>query len=285
MRIAKIKDAKQMADTAGHNFRLRSQPNIDNSKSEQNRILWNNLNMNTTKRSGFSEAFQKLYTDLGVAVRKNSVLACEIVVSASPDFFSTKLDEDVDIWAQNQVDFMKKQFGDNCRVAVLHKDEKTPHLHFLISTEEKTSKTFKNRHQTSVKALWQLNAKRWNPDFLKALHTAHAAHNEHHGLIRGQGKAGTVHKPLKQYYKELADKEKALNAELVKREEKDDLLNRARDYIKKAKTVMDEQFENITTLLDVALSKELTPEEYERVNLIATSTMKNTKINKKTNPT
>lgn len=280
MRIAKIKDAKQMADTAGHNFRLRSQPNIDPSKSEQNRILWNNLNMNTTKRSGFSEAFQKLYTDLGVAPRKNSVLACEVVISASPEFFSTKLDEDIDIWAQNQVDFMKKQFGDNCRVAILHKDEKTPHLHFILSTEEKVSKNFKNRHGASVKEVWQLNAKRWNPDFLKDLHTAHAAHNQHHGLIRGQSKAGTKHKPLKEYYRELNEKERALNAELANRKEKDDLLNRARDYIKKAKSVMDEQFENITTLLDVALSKDLTPAEFEKVNLIATKTFKNSKINK-----
>ena len=43
----------------------------------------------------------------------------------------------VDEWAQKQLEFMKTEFGENVKVAVLHLDEKTPHLHFLLSTEKR----------------------------------------------------------------------------------------------------------------------------------------------------
>ena len=60
-------------------------------------------------------------------------------------------DEKVAIWAEHQLKFMKNEFGDNLQVAVLHLDEKTPHLHFLLSCEEKSLKVYKNRHGTSEK--------------------------------------------------------------------------------------------------------------------------------------
>lgn len=281
MRIGKIKDRKQMADTAGHNFRLRKQPNIDADKSHLNQVLLNTLNMNTSKRSGFADAFEALYKEKGIKEKSNSVLACEVVVSASPEFFSTMIAEDVDKWAKDQVNFMKKQFGENCRLAILHKDEKTPHLHFLISTEEKKVRTYKNRHGSTTKEAWSINAKRWGPEYLKDMHTAHAEHNKGWGLIRGQSKPGTAHKPLKQYYKELEQKEADLKTELGKMEEKEALLIKAMEYLKKAKAVMDEQFETISNLLEMLMAKDLTPEEQEKVNEIATTTLKKSKVNKK----
>jgi len=203
MRTAKIKDRAAITSTASHNFRIRHQGNIDANRTPLNRVLWNPLNVNLTKADDLQKAITGRYEALGVKERKNSVLAQEFVISASPEFFEGLSQEKVAIWAEHQLKFMKNEFGDNLQIAVLHLDEKTPHLHFLLSCEEKSLKVYKNRHGTTKKETYGLNAKRWGPDFLRDLHTRHAAHNEKLGLKRGKPNSKAVHKPLKDYYKEL----------------------------------------------------------------------------------
>ena len=161
------------------------------------------MKVNLTRADALQKAITGRYEALGAKERKNSVLAQEFIISASPEFFDGLSDEKVAIWAEHQLKFMKKEFGDNVQVAVLHLDEKTPHLHFLLSCEEKSLKVYKNRHGTSERETYSLNAKRWGPDFLRDLHTRHAEHNEKLGLKRGKPSSGAVHKPLKDYYKEL----------------------------------------------------------------------------------
>ena len=73
------------------------------------------------------------------------MLAQEFVVSASPEFFEGLTPDQVGLWADHQLKFMKNEFGDNLQIAVLHLDEKTPHLHFLLSCEEKSLKSYKNQ--------------------------------------------------------------------------------------------------------------------------------------------
>lgn len=203
MRTAKIKDRQAITSAASHNFRIRQQGNIDASRTPLNRVLWNPMKVDLRKADALQKAITGRYEALGAKERKNSVLAQEFIISASPDFFDGLSDEKVAIWAEHQLKFMKNEFGDNLQVAVLHLDEKTPHLHFLLSCEEKSLKVYKNRHGTSERETYSLNAKRWGPDFLRDLHTRHAEHNEKLGLKRGNPSSGAVHKPLKDYYKEL----------------------------------------------------------------------------------
>ena len=47
-------------------------------------------------------------------------------------------------WASHQIDFIRKEWGDNCKLAVIHKDESTDHIHVIISTEETKTQRFKN---------------------------------------------------------------------------------------------------------------------------------------------
>ena len=89
----------------------------------------------------------------------------EFIISASPEFFDGLSDEKVAIWAEHQLKFMKKEFGDNLQVAVLHLDEKTPHLHFLLSCEEKSLKRYKNQKGEFFREEYSLNAKRWGRIF------------------------------------------------------------------------------------------------------------------------
>jgi len=73
-------------------------------------------------------------------LRKNSVIARSLLMSASPDFFKGLSKEDLEHWKQDNIKFIKDNFGKNCLYATLHKDEKTWHIHFLIVPKFKNKK-------------------------------------------------------------------------------------------------------------------------------------------------
>jgi len=73
-------------------------------------------------------------------LRKNSVIARSLLTSASPDFFKGLSKDDLEHWKQDNIKFIKDNFGDNCIYATLHKDEKTWHIHFLIVPKFKNKK-------------------------------------------------------------------------------------------------------------------------------------------------
>lgn len=269
MRIKKIKDKKKMSDVAGHNFRLRQQENVDSTKSHLNQILLNNLNIDTSKRTGFAEAYSEHYKKLGITPKSNNVLASELIISASPGFFKDKSQLDIERWAQDQVEFAKKEFGEAARLAVLHLDEKTPHLHILLSTEIKSVKRYKNRYGVTEKETYGLNAKRWNKEFLRELHTKHFEHNQSSwGLLRGRSKSTAKHKPVKEYYAELVAHEQKLLEEMAANESNRNALRKAKQVFQLYKDNLVAQIEDTIALLEVVESKELTPTEEKRVNEI-----------------
>ena len=53
---------------------------------------------------------------------------------------------------KTQVDFARKEFGKNLKLAVLHQDETTPHIHLVISTDITKVQKFK-------KSIWNLREK------------------------------------------------------------------------------------------------------------------------------
>ena len=63
-------------------------------------------------------------------------------------------------WASHQIDFIRKEWGDNCKLAVIHKDESTDHIHVIISTEETKTQRFKNRYGESVKKSYFFKCKK-----------------------------------------------------------------------------------------------------------------------------
>lgn len=210
LRTEKVKSRSQITEAAMHNFRNREQHNIDGTQSHKNEILVNTLGVDTKKSSSLQEKLSAHYAALGIKEKKNNVLMMEFVVSASPEFFSGKSKEDIDKWAKHQVDFFKKEFGEQLKIAVLHLDEKTPHLHFMIGTEIKSVKRYKNQKGEFHKETWSLNADRYNPEFLRGLHDRHADHNKNFGLRRGVKGSMREHKTLKEFYSMV---DKALSAD------------------------------------------------------------------------
>ena len=75
-----------------------------------------------------------------VKLRKNSTVARSLLMTASPDFFRGLTKEDLERWKQDNIKFLKDNFGSNCLYATLHKDETTWHIHALIVPKFKNKK-------------------------------------------------------------------------------------------------------------------------------------------------
>jgi len=131
MRMEKIKDRRGVTMALQHNTRDRQPDNADPSKAQKNAFYGG-----TALECG--ARFDGLMPE---KVRKNAVLAVEMVLTASPDFGSSPKHGNwgdyltaCDMWALKTfgIDLNKK--GD-IRPAIHvahHYDEKTPHTHILI---------------------------------------------------------------------------------------------------------------------------------------------------------
>ncbi len=182
-----------------HNLRLRKQKNIDSSRSELNQILINDFGIDCTSAAGFTAKLNEHYKSLGIKEKKNNVLAFEYFAIASPGFFEGKSIEEIGKWAGDQVKFMRKEFGNNLKFGVLHLDEKTPHIHFFVTTERKSMKRYKNQKGEFFKETWSLSSRHINPEYLADLQTRFAENNRKWGLVRGQKGSKAKHQDAKEY--------------------------------------------------------------------------------------
>ena len=87
----------------------------------------------------YREVSNQIIRNAGCRVRKDSVTAVEALITASPEFFEKKSRKEVKEFFNYAVEFMKsKQDPDTYISAVVHVDEKTPHMHlcFVPITED-----------------------------------------------------------------------------------------------------------------------------------------------------
>lgn len=125
LRIAKMKTMGAVAAAGKHNSRERDTPNADPEKTPDN------FRLDNYREKDALEAVQKLMPE---KVRKNGVLAVEVVMSASPDFFQGMDRRDITGWASKCRDWVAEEFGGGQNVAnfTVHLDEQTPHIHAIV---------------------------------------------------------------------------------------------------------------------------------------------------------
>ncbi|MBR7917869.1 plasmid recombination protein [Burkholderia vietnamiensis] len=201
LRTKKLKDRSAITQATEHNLRLRTQRNVDSSRSHLNKILYNALDIDSTEATDFQRKLGEYYTSLGVKEKKGNVLAYEYVVTASPEFFKDKSNDFIQKWADEQVRFMEREFGTQLKFGVVHLDEKTPHMHFFVSTENKSVKKYRNQKGDFFKESWSLNSRNINPEYLADLQTRFAQNNAKFGLKRGAKGSRIKHIPMKNFYR------------------------------------------------------------------------------------
>ena len=136
LRFAKYK-GPEIGRIESHNERTKekyaSNPDIDTSRSHLN------FHLVSPERKYRAEA-EKQIAAAGCRTRSDSVRVVEALVTASPEFFKGKKKAEIKAYFQEALDFIQQH--QNLRTiisAVVHMDEKTPHMHlcFVPLTEDK----------------------------------------------------------------------------------------------------------------------------------------------------
>ena len=136
LRFAKYK-GPEIGHIESHNERTKekyaSNPDIDTSRSHLN------FHLVSPERKYRAEA-EKQIAEAGCRTRSDSVRVVEVLVTASLEFFKGKKKAEIKTYFTVALDFIQKhQSKDTIISAVVHMDEKTPHMHlcFVPLTEDK----------------------------------------------------------------------------------------------------------------------------------------------------
>ncbi len=200
-RVGKLKSASKIRSVGNHNQRKMDVPNADPDRP-QGRIYGSEKNLDQLVHERLEKTDCK--------TRKDSVLAMEIMLSASPSYFRPKNPlkwgtfekEKLKSWVNTARDFLKEKYGDNLVAVDLHLDERTPHIHAIITPIEKKQR--KKRGKDEYYEQNVLSAKTMFGKYqLRQLQTDYAKAVEPLGLVRGSPKSKSKHQTLKQYYGKL----------------------------------------------------------------------------------
>ena len=136
LRFAKYK-GPEIGHIEAHNERTKekyaSNPDVDTSRSHLN------FHLVTPQRKYRTEA-EKQIAEAGCRTRSDSVRVVEALVTASPEFFKGKKKAEVKAYFTEALNFIENyQAKDTIISAVVHMDEKTPHMHlcFIPLTADK----------------------------------------------------------------------------------------------------------------------------------------------------
>ncbi len=130
LRFAKYK-GPEIGNIEAHNERTKetyaSNPDVDTSRSRDNFHIIEP----TDRYRRMSEALIKRYNC--PKVRSDSVRIVETLITASPEFFEGKKKSEIRAFFRHAVDFLKSELGEDRLIsAVVHLDEKTPHMHVSL---------------------------------------------------------------------------------------------------------------------------------------------------------
>ena len=103
-----------------------SNPDIDTSRSK--------YNFHIIKPEGrYYHFIQNRIEQAGCRTRKDSTRFVDTLITASPEFFKKKSPKEIQAFFQRAADFLIGRVGkENIVSAVVHMDEKTPHLHLVF---------------------------------------------------------------------------------------------------------------------------------------------------------
>lgn len=194
LRIEKIKTRSQISASQNHNLRLTAVSNADPSKSHLNR---------TSGAKSYKELIAELedrFFKFGITPRKDAVQVVEVILTASPEFFTGISDEKLKEWVQANFKWAKEEFSGNLLQFTLHLDESTPHIHLLFTPITPDGRL-------SMKDLYGGREK------LSALQTRYAQRMEFFGLKRGIENSKAKHNVIKKFYSLVNDIEKIKKSE------------------------------------------------------------------------
>ena len=191
-----------------------------------------------------TNAIQRRIETAGITrkISQNQVRAIRVMLSGSPDEMkSIEQAGRLDDWCSDNVDWLKHTFGaDNLVSAVLHLDEKTPHIHAtvvpIVAGERRKAKTEKAAGRKKKYKKKKPNSARlcaddvMARDKLKDYQDSYARVMNRYGLRRGIEGSEARHITTQQYYRELHLQNEHLKEDIQElQEQKADAYEKVRD--------------------------------------------------------
>jgi antitoxin component HigA of HigAB toxin-antitoxin module len=198
-RIQKIKSWALLKSNETHTARTRETPNANpDVENIQVIVSSDNLDLATLVKNKIGS--QK--------IRSNAVLALEMLLSASPEYFRPNSiysegvynQERLDNFVQAAVSWLQSSWGERVVQAQLHLDEITPHIHaYIVPLDE--------RGKLNCRALFGAREK------LHQLQDSFASAVAHLGIERGIKGSTAIHTKIKNYYAAVNQDSRILDLE------------------------------------------------------------------------
>ena len=200
LRLKKIKTRAQLSACQNHNLRLKPVPNADPNKTQLNKTA------GATDYKTLIAELEDKFNKHNIKPRKDAVQAVEVVLTASPEFFSGE-EEQLRKWVNQNYKWAKKEFGSNLLQFTLHLDELTPHIHLIFTPITQDGRL-------SMKDLYG------GKDKLQSLQSRYADNMKEFGLKRGKEGSLAKNTTIKEFYN-FTNKLKNLNPNQIKKLAKD----------------------------------------------------------------
>ena len=191
-RHAKHKNPGTVAAAANHMTRAALTPNADPGRADLNRVF-----IGTDDPAADVAAILPAPDAVDEQGRKrrraNSVVALEVLLTASPEWWAEATPEQQQEWLDRSTGWLVAEYGrENIAHLRLHADERTPHLTgFIVPLDPATG---------------HLNARRWVGGAHRCAQqqTDYAAAVEPLGLVRGVEGSTAEHEAVKRHYGQIA---------------------------------------------------------------------------------
>ena len=207
--VAKL-HSNQLKNADNHNRRVGEHLHVDPERTHLNKRL---IGENTP----LAELVDKRQAATQARKQSNSVVAVEILLSASPEFFRPEKPElggrwshsKTKRWAHSAAEWLRQSFGENLLCVDVHLDENTPHIHAMVAPI--VEKEFKIRRSPEQIARNEQAKTRKGTSFcakdmfgrsqLTELHDSYASAMKPLGIERGKKGSASEHRKIQHYYR------------------------------------------------------------------------------------
>ena len=190
-RHEKIKTAGALAASANHMTRAVPTPNADPRRAQMNRVFIGSDDP-AADAAALIPALDAV-DDAGKRRRSNSVIAIEVLLTASPEWWADASAEQQQDWLDRSTAWLVQEYGrENIAHLRLHGDERTPHLTgYVVPLDPDTG---------------HLNARRWigGAARCRQQQTDYAAAVAPLGLSRGIEGSTATHERVRRHYAQIS---------------------------------------------------------------------------------
>lgn len=202
-------------------------PNIQRAKSSKN------YDLHFEYDDTFKKQIRERFAECGIKKkRKDAVVLCELLFTASHDFFEGKTEKEIKEYFQKCYDFVSNKYGnDNIVSAMVHLDEFTPHMHLCLTPITKDNRLCANDLFGNGAKLSQLQDE------------VHEQVFKDYGLTRGDKDRKAKHvETLDWKIVQLQEKEENLKRQIATIEDNNELL-KLNKQLKKTQEMLSQMFE------------------------------------------